>query len=61
MGRASLELGISDYIVEVSLKGTIRLKEAELPRLMGEGEHLATRGKIHLVKRSSCFAEEFTL
>ncbi len=59
--KASLKLGISDSIVEVSLKGTIRLKEAELPRLMGVGEHLATRGKIHLVKRSSCFAEEFTL
>ena len=60
-GFASLKLGISDSVVEVSLEGTIRLKEAELPRLMGEGEHLATRGKIHLVKRSSCFAEEFTL
>ena len=57
MGRASLELGISDSV----LKEAIRLKEAELPRLMGVGEHLATRGKIHLVKRSSCFAEEFTL
>ena len=34
-GFASLKLGISDSIVEVSLKGTIRLKEAELPRLMG--------------------------
>ena len=35
MGRASLKLGISDSVVEVSLEGTIRLKEAELPRLMG--------------------------
>ncbi len=34
-GGASLKLGISDSIVEVSLEGTIRLKEAELPRLMG--------------------------
>ena len=34
-GFASLKLGISDSIVEVSLEGTIRLKEAELPRLMG--------------------------
>ncbi|MGM9983558.1 MAG: hypothetical protein ACI38O_02610 [Fibrobacter intestinalis] len=34
-GFASLKLGIFDSIVEVSLKGTIRLKEAELPRLMG--------------------------
>ena len=34
-GFASLKLGISDSIVEVSLQGTIRLKEAELPRLMG--------------------------
>ena len=34
-GFASLKLGISDSVVEVSLEGTIRLKEAELPRLMG--------------------------
>ena len=34
-GFASLKLGISDSVVEVSLQGTIRLKEAELPRLMG--------------------------
>ena len=34
-GFASLKLGISDCVVEVSLQGTIRLKEAELPRLMG--------------------------
>ena len=34
-GFASLKLGISDSIVEVSLEETIRLKEAELPRLMG--------------------------
>ena len=33
--KASLKLGISDSVVEVSLEGTIRLKEAELPRLMG--------------------------
>ena len=39
--KASLKLRISDSVVEVSLKGTIRLKEAELPRLMGVGEHLA--------------------
>ena len=32
---ASLKLGISDSIVEVSLEETIRLKEAEHPRLMG--------------------------
>ena len=40
-GFASLKLGIFDSIVEVSLKGTIRLKEAELPRLIGVSEHLA--------------------
>ena len=33
--KASLKLGISDSVVEVYLEGTIRLKEAELPRLMG--------------------------
>ena len=53
MGRASLKLGISDSIVEVSLEGTIRLKEAELPRLMGRRVPRGPREEIHLVKESS--------
>ena len=53
-GFVSLKLGISDSVVEVSLEETIRLKEAELPRLMGVGEHLAVcEKKFSLWKRNS--------
>ena len=58
-GFASLKLGIFDSIVEVSLKGTIRLKEAELPRLIGVSEHLAVcEKKFPLWKRNPRFGKK---
>ena len=53
MGRASLKLGISDSVVEVSLQGTIRIKEAKLPRLMGKRASRCLREEIHLCEKSS--------
>ena len=52
-GFASLKLGISDSVVEVSLQGTIRLKEAKLPRLMGKRVPRSLREEISLVKKKS--------
>ena len=52
-GFASLKLGISDSVVEVSLEGTIRLKEAKLPRLMGKRVPRSLREEISLVKKKS--------
>ena len=57
--KASLKLRISDSVVEVSLEGTIRLKEAELPRLMGVSEHLAAREKNSSCEKKSRFEKEF--
>ena len=61
---ASLKLGIFDSVVEVSLEGTIRLKEAELPRLMGlcSSQWQCTRLEMDLfpslrVQRSNPFSQ----